>query len=170
MTCEHTLDLHLADMQVCHQVNVHICPQFPCTVFHNAKKLEQHRRQMHPDTQRQDNLTLADQHITHLTPTNTPTSWDQAFQFISANVAPDPANFRCGIQEKIPPSLRAEVVDVFVGLLFAYEEGSKRYEGSPTPDWNARGFVFLWLISHMEMLLLGPQKDKSESIAACVAR
>jgi len=103
-------------------------------------------------------------------PTNSPTYWDKAFQFILDNVAPNPANFCCGIQEKVPPSLLSAVDDIFGGLLLAYEEGSKRYEGRPTQDWNARGFVFLWLLSHIEMLLLGPQKERSETISECVAR
>ena len=55
-------------------------------------------------------------------------------------------------------------------IIYAYVEAAQTYVGTTTAAWDSEGHVFLWLLFNAEMLLLGPQQDKAETINACVAR
>ena len=53
-----------------------------------------------------------------------------------------------------------------MGVIHAYNEASQTYVGSDAPTWNTESFVFLWLLFHIEMLILGPKPTASkESIS-----
>ena len=58
-----------------------------------------------------------------------------------------------------------------MSLFGAFNEGSQKYVGSDTYKWDKASYSFLWLLLHVEMLILCPQKDKTsgESIDQYVA-
>ena len=101
----HPTDIHRADMQLCQEVNVHICPQCPCAVFHNEKKLANHHRTHHQNTRVSTNKQLCKTFIQGATEPNYVPIWEQALKFILTKYAPDPATFRSGVAEKITPVL-----------------------------------------------------------------
>ena len=167
----HQHQLHLADQQYCQLANIHICHLCPAAVFSSAKKLAQHNRKHHPNSRTSTNLSICTSQLQGTIPPNYAPSWKEALQFINLNFAPNPASFRSGLQEKISPALKTQFDDIFLNIIKAYVEAANTYIGEEEPEWNSKAHVFLWLLFHVEMLVLGPQKDKkSESINQCVGR
>lgn len=157
-------------MQICQLANIHICPQCPCKVFCSEKKLAQHCSTAHHNTRVSSNLDICAKHVQGQLPPNYNPIWQEALLFIHRNYDPDPPSFRAGLAEKVPKQLLDQFDDIFGNLIVAETEAAHTYIGQATHDWNSRKHVFFWLICHAELLLLGPQKDKSETIGECIGR
>ena len=167
----HSTDIHLANIQLCQEVNVHICAQCPCEVFHSAKKLAQHQKNQHPNRRTASNHHLCTQFIQGPVEPNYVPRWDRGLQFIADHLKPDPTTFRSGVAEKIPARLRAEFDDVFIGIVKASNGAANSYVGETIlPEWNTDHQTVTWLLFHAEMLILGPKKTMDESIKDCVIR
>ena len=159
-------------MQLCQVANIHVCPQCPCEVFSSAKALEKHNKKHHNDTRVTTNTALCTKHLQGSQTLNYTPIWPDALKFVDAHLTPDPASFRTGLHEKINDRNRDEFDNIFMSLVHAFNEGSQEYIGADTYVWNKASYSFLWLLLHVEMLILCPQKDKKsgESINECVAR
>ena len=58
-----------------------------------------------------------------------------------------------------------------MGVIDASNEAASSYIGTDgQPAWNTDKEAVMWLVFHVEMLILGPQKDKTETILQCVGR
>ena len=112
----HSSNLHLADLQICQLANLHTCTQCNDTIFSSEKKLISHMKAAHPDSRTTSNIQLCTKHIQGALPPNYNPIWPQALQFISCNIAPDPANFRSGVSEMVPAKLLRRFDDVFANL------------------------------------------------------
>ena len=62
--------------------------------------------------------------------------------------------------------------DMFMGIIYSYVQAMDEFVGVETYAWNFMSCVFLWLMFHVEMLVLGPKQEKSgeqdETINECV--
>ena len=61
-----------------------------------------------------------------------------------------------------------------MGIIYAYVQGAEEFVGTDTYTWNSKANVFLWLLFHVELLVMGPKQEKSggkeETINKCIAR
>ena len=58
-----------------------------------------------------------------------------------------------------------------MGVIDASNEAASSYiDTDGQPAWNTDKEAVMWLVFHVEMLILGPQKDKTETISQCVGR
>ena len=167
----HSAQFHKADMEICEAANIHVCPQCPCAIFTSDKKLAQHHRTHHTDTRTVPNLALCLKHIQGELPPNYNPIWDEGLKFIHDNIEPDPANFCSGVCEKVDAGLREQFDDIVMGVIYADVDAA--HVGLDTYAWDSRAHVFLWLLFHVEMLIMGPKLRKSddkETINQCFAR
>jgi len=61
----------------------------------------------------------------------------------------------------VTPALREQFDDVVMGIIYAYVQAAEEFVGTYTYAWNSKASVFLWLLSHVEMLVMGPKREKS---------
>ena len=155
-------------------MGLHVCHQCDFAAFHSAKKLEAHWRKQHFDTRVDGNLTIIYKFL--LDPTEQIDQhhmWSTALHFIRNKIAPDPADFRSGIQEKLPASFQHKIDDIFASLVHAYAEASKARVGGTNPPWNCGSHVscvFLWLLSMWKCSSWDHSATKNEMIPVCVCR
>ena len=73
---------------------------------------------------------------------------------------------------KINHSLCNQLDDVFMGIIHAYVNAADKYVGDDTEPCDSQVHVFLWMLFHVEMLIMGPTREKStevdETINECV--
>ena len=152
----HANHLHLADMDICSKVGIHICPQCDHTIFDDKRQLQDHIRLTHSRTRAVTNTFLCNKYIrsTHAS-TLTP-AWNSGLQFIATHLDPDPASFRTGLVEKLHPELRYQVDSAIADVLRAHEIAHKTYAGAPQPYWNTTSSATFWILVHAELLLLAP--------------
>ena len=48
-------------------------------------------------------------------------------------------------------------------LVYAFIDASQHYVGMETSVWNSHAYVFLWLLFHVEILIMGPQNEKLDN-------
>ena len=61
-----------------------------------------------------------------------------------------------------------------MGIIHAYVQAAEEFAGAETQAWNSKACIFLWLLFHVKMLIMGPKREESdeleETINTCVAR
>ena len=48
-----------------------------------------------------------------------------------------------------------------MGIIYAYVQAAEEFVGTETHSWNSKASVFIWLLCHVEMLVMGPKREKS---------
>ena len=68
-------------------------------------------------------------------------------------------------------TIQKQLDDVVMGIIYAYVHAADEFVGIDTHDWNSKANVLLWLLFHVEMLVMGPKRRKSggqeETINKC---
>ena len=119
------------------------------------------KRNWHSISRTITNLELYLKHIQgKLPPTYNPI-WDKGLEFIHDNITPNPASFCSRVFKKVTPALREQLDDVVMGVIYAYVQAVEEFVGTDTHAWNSKANVFLWLLFHVEMLVMGPKCEKS---------
>ena len=161
-------------MQIWQTVNLHACSQCDFAIYISEKTLAHHHHTKHHDSRTTTSLDLCLKHIQVKLPPNYNPIWEKGLEFIYSNIAPDPASFRAGVCEKVSAAIQTQFDDVVMGIIYAYVQAAEEFVGTETPSWNLKASVFLWLLFHVEMLVMGPKREKSggekETINECAAR
>ena len=55
------------------------------------------------------------------------------------------------------PKLREKNDNMVMGIIYAYVQVAEEFVGAETQAWNSKARVFLWLLFHVEMLVMGPK-------------
>ena len=60
-----------------------------------------------------------------------------------------------------------------MGIVHAYVNVADKYVGYDTKSWDSQVHVFLWMLFHAKILIMGPTQEKStkidKTINECVA-
>ena len=115
----HSSHFHLANMQICQAIDLHVCPQCDCAVNTSVNKLEQHHHAKHHDSRTISNLVLCLKPIQAEVPSNYNLIWDEGLQFIHGNIGPDRANFQSGVCEKVGKGWQEQFDEIFMGIIYA---------------------------------------------------
>ena len=75
---------------------------------------------------------------------------------------------------KVNPGFRNQFDDMFMDIVHAYISAVDKYMGDDAEPWDSQAHVFLWMLFHVKMLIMGPKREKSteadKTINECVAR
>ena len=97
----------------------------------------------------------------------------KGLDFIHSNTAPDQASFRSGLCEKVSATIQEQSDDVVMDIIYAFVRAAEEFVGTDSHDWNSKAGVFLWMLFHVEMLVMGPKHEKSggekETINKCAS-
>ena len=159
----HTHNIHLTGAEISQKVGIHVCHQ--CTaqmsVFSSEKKLRQHQVKHHPTTRKEPNTSICTRMLLGTHTPNYDPWWPDALRFIGAHMTSDLASFQSRLQEKVSSDLLDEVDSIMCSLMEAADLGVRAFVGPDGPAWDCKSRAFDWILVHSELLLLGPQKDKS---------
>ena len=58
-------------------------------------------------------------------------------------------------------AIQTQFDDVVMGIFYAYVQAAEEFLGTETHNWNSKASLFLWLLFHIETIVMGPKREKS---------